>query len=96
MGIAGELTRLDSLSTVPKNCFSASDSWGENVYVIPEYCFSFEAGDNPVILSPEHTEYRWVTYENAIHLLKWDSNRNALWELNERLKAPNRRMNTDR
>jgi hypothetical protein len=27
-------------------------------------------------------------YEEACNLLRWDSNRNALWELNERLKAP--------
>ena len=28
----------------------------------------------------------WLTYEEAIKKLTWDSNKNALWELNERLK----------
>ena len=87
VGITGELTRLDSLSTVPKNCFSAADSWGENIYVVPEYCFALEVGDKHIIRSPEHVECRWVSYEIARDLLEYDSNRTALWELSERLKA---------
>ena len=27
----------------------------------------------------------WLTYEDAKKKLKWDSNRNALWELNWKL-----------
>ena len=36
-------------------------------------------------LSEEHTEFRWVSYELVLGLLKWDSNRNVLWELIFRL-----------
>ncbi len=88
IGIAanGRLIQLDSMATVPKNCFAASKSWGDNVYVIPEHCFAVEVCNNVLALSGEHTECRWVGYEKACNLLKWDSNRNALWELNERLK----------
>jgi len=89
-GIAGELIRLDSMSTVPKDCFPASDSWRDDLFVIPEYCFAVDVGNRDVSLSQEHIEFQWVTYEQACSLLKWDSNRNALWELNERLKATNR------
>jgi hypothetical protein len=39
-------------------------------------------------LSDEHTEYRRVVYEDATALLRWDSNKIALWELNERLQRP--------
>ena len=92
IGIAGNLAQLDSLCTVPKNCFAAADSWGEEVYVIPEHCFAVNAGTSALRLSDEHTESQWVSYEQACSLLKWDSNRNALWELNERLKAPNERL----
>jgi 8-oxo-dGTP pyrophosphatase MutT (NUDIX family) len=28
------------------NCFAAGDSWGQEVYVIPEYCFAIDAGDS--------------------------------------------------
>lgn len=93
IGITGELMRLDSLSTVPKNCFGASDSWGPEVYVIPEHCFAVDVERCPLTLSEEHTELRWVPYERARSLLKWDSNRNALWELNERLKDPSQQVN---
>lgn len=83
---SGRLLRLDSMATVPKNCFAAADSWGQEVYVIPEYCFAVDVADSALALSGEHTEVRWVPYDQAFSLLKWDSNRNALWELNERLK----------
>lgn len=88
VGITAAVMRLDSLATVPKHCFAAADSWGPDVYVIPEYCFAVEVGDSVLILSREHTESQWVSHEHACRLLKWDSNRNALWELNERLKVP--------
>ena len=38
-------------------------------------------------LSQEHDMIRWLSFEEATRLLTWDSNRVALWELNERLKA---------
>ncbi len=85
-GVTGEIIELDSMATIPKNCFVAAESWGQDVYVIPEYCFALDVGDSVIRLSGEHTELRWVSYEEAYSLLKWDSNRNALWELNERLK----------
>lgn len=84
-GITGDLRPLDSQATVPKDCFRAAESWGEDVYVIPEYCFAVPVVGEDIRLSSEHTEYRWVPYERACSLLKWDSNRNALWELNQRL-----------
>jgi dATP pyrophosphohydrolase len=73
IGLAGEMIKLDSISTVPKNCFAAADSWGP-------------AEDAEPGLSSEHTEIKWLPYQQAYEILKWDSNRNALWELNERLK----------
>jgi dATP pyrophosphohydrolase len=95
IGVAGDLRPLDSLATVPKNCFSAADSWGEDVYVIPQHCFAVDVGNVDIRLSPEHADYQWVSYEQACSLLKWDSNRNALWELNQRLmkeRSPKQRV----
>ena len=88
IGVAavGHLLRLDSMATVPKNCFAAADSWGSEVYVIPEYCFAVDTEKSAVTLSGEHTEVRWVSYDQACSFLKWDSNRNALCELKERLR----------
>jgi dATP pyrophosphohydrolase len=85
LGVAAEVVRLDSMTTVPKDCFIAADSWGQDVYVVPEYSFAVDVKDSAITLSDEHTDLQWLTYEHARSVLKWDSNRNALWELNERL-----------
>ena len=55
--------------------------WGEDVLVIPEYCFGVGIDHERLVLSGEHIEYRWVTYQEAQNLLRWDSNKSALWEL---------------
>ena len=80
------LMPLDSMATVPKNCFAAAKSWPQNLYVVPEHCFAVNAEGHNFILSYEHTALQWIPYIEAWQKLKWDSNRNALWELNERLK----------
>jgi dATP pyrophosphohydrolase len=87
-GLTGPLTPLDSFSTVPREGVGAAAHWPPDLYVIPQHCFAIDAGTREIALSPEHTEVRWVPYERARELLKWDSNRNALWELNERLTGP--------
>ena len=81
------LEELDSMSTIPKSIFAAADSWGPDIYVVPQYCFAIDATDAQLTLSNEHTEARWLAYEEAYSLLKWDSNKNALWELRERLRT---------
>ncbi|MFH0765762.1 MAG: NUDIX domain-containing protein [Calditrichota bacterium] len=84
----GRLIPLDSLAVIPRDCFAAADSgeWGAEVIAIPEYCFAIEVGDSALVLSGEHTEARWVSSDEACCLLKWDSNRNALWKVKERVK----------
>lgn len=54
--------------------------WDKNTCVIPEYSFAFECDKDP-ILSNEHTEYKWLTYDGARKLLKWDSNKVAMYEI---------------
>lgn len=94
VGITADLIALDSIATIPKHLFAAAQSWGADVYVIPEHCFAVNAGDAALTLSAEHTELQWASYERARDLLNWDSNRNALWELNERLKDPRQCLET--
>ena len=38
------------------------------------------------MLSNEHTEYKWLTYDEARKLLKWDSNKVAMYEIKCNLK----------
>jgi dihydroneopterin triphosphate diphosphatase len=80
-----EFLRLDSSATVPvvKVC---GFKWGLNVLVIPEYCFGARLSTQHILLSNEHTEHRWVPYGEAHEMLHWESNKNALWELDYRLR----------
>ena len=60
--------------------------WGENVFYSIEYGFSANFDNKKISLSDEHDEYQWMNYEDARKLLRYDSNKNALWELDVKLK----------
>jgi len=96
LGIAarGRLRPLDSTASVPGKEFAASGDWGNDIYVIPEYSFAIDIGEEHVSISPEHTEIRWTRYDVARDLLRWDGNRTALWELRERLARGDRNEST--
>ncbi len=76
--------QLDLLATIPVENVCGF-IWGSGTLVIPEHTFGVELFDENIILTNEHTEYKWADYKNAYEMLRWDSNRNALWELNHRL-----------
>lgn len=82
------LQPLDSLASIPRAAFADIAHWPKSLYVIPEYAFAVNIGDKQLGLSCEHVQVRWCNYANAHSLLHWDSNRTALWELNERLTTP--------
>lgn len=79
--------RLDTVEPIPVIEFGNSHLWGENVYIIPQYGFGVQAEERDLVLSTEHTEYRWLRYEEAHQLLKYDGNKTALWELDTRLRG---------
>ena len=83
--VAAAYRRLDSLATVPACWFVAWPNWPADLRVVPEYAFAVELGDRPITRSDEHREVRWLRYDDAVAMLKFDSNRVALWELHERL-----------
>ena len=82
---------LDSISTIPVNFIHGNFYWGEDIYNVKEHCFGVCADNVDIVLSEEHTMMKWVPYEEAFNLFKWDSNRNALWELNERIKKKSKK-----
>jgi len=77
--------QLDSMCMLPRVFYSDHEKWNTHPYVIPEYAFSVKVSGEPQ-LSSEHTQFRWCKASEASELLKYDSNRIALWELSERLK----------
>ena len=51
--------------------------------IIKSYDFGAQVSNSQKIrIDPaEHDEYKWVDYETALELLKWENNKNALKEL---------------
>ena len=76
---------LKSMCTMPVANVTKEYLWGENVYLIYEHSFGIDVTNETITLSHEHTKMEWLTYEEAKSRLKWDSNKNALWELNWKL-----------
>jgi dATP pyrophosphohydrolase len=74
---------LQTINSVPIHYFTEQTPEGR--YVIDEHCFAVDCTGIEITLSPEHSEYRWANYETAKGLLRWDSNKTGLWELNQRL-----------
>lgn len=87
-GISDKLLyrQLESMCYVSSSNFSqkARQHW-RSKYVIPVYVFAVELESEGVLISDEHIEYRWCTYEEAIHLLHFDLDKTALYELRERI-----------
>lgn len=78
---------LETRSSIPASCFpEARDIWKEQCLVIPEYTFAVMIEKGIVMLSDEHVDYEWVDYDTAISRLTFDSNKTALWELDNRIK----------
>ena len=79
--------QLDTIAYIPVIGFRDSHLWGEDLYAIPQYYFAVRTDRTELVLSREHLEFRWLAYEEAHRLLNFDSDKNALWELNQRLKG---------
>ena len=78
---------LDSVHSIPASVFRDRHRWDPATYVVPQHAFGVQVTAHEIVLSEEHTEFRWVPYEDATRMFRWDSNRTALWELRERLRT---------
>jgi dATP pyrophosphohydrolase len=87
-----EFIQLDTIESIPVTEFHDSQLWGEEVFVIPQYCFGVLVTEGSIGLSQEHSEYQWLAYQEAYDLVQFDGNRTALWELNKRLHGKGPRV----
>ena len=78
---------LDSMCCVRADIFRAWKDWPAGTFVVKELAFSVEVLGSEIRLSHEHTDFQWCSYDDAVRLLKWDSNKTALWELRQRLSG---------
>lgn len=85
--VTEKLAELKSVAFVPAETVTENmrAHWDKNIFVIPEYSFAFECIADPK-LSCEHSEYKWLPYNDARKLLKWDSNKVAMYEIMCRLR----------
>lgn len=78
---------LETKCSISTECFKkARLVWGETCLVIPEYSFAVEITDSSIGISNEHIKFEWVDYKTAVQRLKYDSNKVALWELENKIK----------
>ncbi len=88
-GISGvcNFTQLQAMFTVPVTEFQDGGTWDPALYVVPEHSFGADCTGQALTLSREHDAVEWLPYAEASARLTYDSNRTALWELNQRLRG---------
>lgn len=79
--------RLQATSMVPIVYIKdwARAHWPTDLYVIPNHAFAVDCAALELRLSHEHVDMKWAPYDEAYALLRWENNKVALWELDERL-----------
>lgn len=77
--------QLDASASIPANVFECHTKWPPRTYIVKEVSFGVKVRQKDLEISKEHSTYEWFTYQEANELLKWDSNKVAIWELNQRL-----------
>lgn len=82
---------LESMCTIPVPNVTKKFLWGKEVLLVYEHSFGIECKNKDINLSHEHNKMEWLNFEEANKKLKWDSNKNALWELNYRLNSKNQK-----
>jgi len=82
-----------------RESYSDRNEWerlyGPNVLVVPEEVYVAEVplATDPTLAPYEHDDFRWCNLEEALELLKWDTNREALVVAHDFIRArkPTRR-----
>jgi dihydroneopterin triphosphate diphosphatase len=78
---------LETCCSISTECFKAyRNIWGKDCLVIPEYAFVVNVTSELMELSNEHTDYEWMDYETAKQKLRYDSNKVALWEVDNKIR----------
>lgn len=73
------VTDLDSVEMLSVLDVVGSYRRGEGIAYIPEYVFfASVSSDTQIRISKEHTEYRWCGFDQALDLLEWNSNKQAV------------------
>lgn len=86
ISLNSELIAFDSRCCVPADIFKDWKNWPAGTYVVHEFAFAVEVLSKEMKLSGEHLEFKWCRHDESQNILKWDSNKTALWALSQRFK----------
>lgn len=81
-----EVVELEGFTKIPVVNVVKGFKWGDDIFYSDEYSYAVNISDKKIKISDEHNEYKWGSYDEIKDLLKYDSNKSALWELNEKIK----------
>lgn len=81
--VDADLLPLKSIGQIPVDHFRDRAHWPPELTTIPEYSFAVAVAPALVRLFAEHDAIEWVSFDDAISRLEWDSNRAALAELHD-------------
>lgn len=84
--LSNKLYKLSSIATIPAHIFRATKEWGPKIYTLPQYYFAIEVTNPKLVISHEHTEFKWASFDDATELLLWHTDKVGLLELNLRLQ----------
>jgi dATP pyrophosphohydrolase len=67
--------------------FSVHRVWPEGVYIVEKRFYAVDLSERGthVTLSDEHTECRWLSFDEAHDLIEYSDDRTGLWELHRRI-----------
>lgn len=79
-----EIIPLETVTSIPAYWFKDLE---KDVLLVTEYSFAVHINPcSEIVLSDEHDSFIATSYENTVELLRWDSNKTALYELHNKLK----------
>ena len=81
-----KIIELEGFAKIPVVNIVKEFMWGDNIFYSDEYAFAVNVGNKKIKISEEHDKFKWVSYSEAKALLRYDSNKSALWELDEKIK----------
>ena len=76
---------LKEVAQIPVMTTFGKLPWGDDVLTIPEHSFGVKVANREIKLSDEHTDYKWVEFDQARLMLHWHSNKTALHKLHQLL-----------
>ncbi|MBU4347187.1 NUDIX domain-containing protein [Patescibacteria group bacterium] len=81
-----EETGIQDVVNWSDEIYRFSFKYHSDVFVVVVFAANVSE-DQKVVINNEHTEYRWVSFDKAISLLKFDDDKTALQNFREKLRT---------